>query len=46
MKLVARVAATTVQTTPIDPARDIIRMKAGIHGQSVAKVVKRDKRFF
>jgi hypothetical protein len=46
MILVAWVAATTVQTTPIDPARDVVRMKAGIHVQSVAKVVKCDKQFF
>jgi hypothetical protein len=37
MLLLARVAATTVKTTPIDPARDVIRMKAGIHGTERSK---------
>lgn len=46
MLLAARVTATTVQTTSIDPTRDVIGMKAGIHGQSVAKVVKAYKLFF
>ena len=46
MLLAVRVTATTVQATPIDPARDVIGMKAGIHGQSVAKVVKAYKLFF
>jgi hypothetical protein len=33
----ARVAATTVQTTPIDPARDIVGVKAGVHGTERSK---------